>query len=645
MAVLPKRVGRHELPFDTSGVGFGQRLEMRFNRARALCHDQVFEDWRYTTLPMQLSTYIQRTRALGDLKVPATAVEAIEAKIAAGGATFDDVLTMRSEQLSPLALLGIWRAGTRHHSHQQYLQDVAARRRNSAQAQIPWALLKQTISRHEVAVLERAEALSPSGRSAEHRRRDAIKATVNLWNSCLAITRKEASLSVTLDTDIPALVEEYGSFVGSVFIKDVSAHRWLGMRRGERLGALRFEFKLPFERMLEQVKARSANLSAVSGGRDDETLLDVLVLTDLEEWALSLKDEEAQFLAMRSASNAYLNMVSGDPTNYHVLAAVNVPPRGPLGVAVILKDGRLVGHGTVEPGRDLIPALERVIGSHPVEALVLSAEAGDAGPAGEIARGFSSLEIVRTTSKAITVGMNAVANDLPTSVKGALVLARRVAQPKMHWLELDPVALGLAEYQQELDESSLRTFYADMQALARAGVPPSVLQKAPKAAAPKARVSVQTLNPLIRNVEDLRPGMEVEGVVTNITQFGAFLNLGLANEGLVHVSELADHFVSDPNEVVTVGQQVKAHVLGIDRARRRISLSMRTDRKQRRAEPVEHSDRIDGPRRPATPLDDIPGMGRRGAHRPVGSDRQRGPASNLSRAEALAELEALFNKK
>jgi len=595
---------------------------------------------------MQLSTYIQRTRALGDLKAPATAIEAVEAKISEGGATFDDVLQMRSDQLGPLVLLGMWRAGCRHAIHQAYLQEVAARRRQGKLTQIPWALLKQTISRHEVAVLERAEALSPTGRSAEHRRRDAIKATVSLWNSCLAIARKEAELSVSVDTDIPGLLEEYGGFAGKLFIKDVPAHRWLGIRRGERLGALRLEFALPIERMLEQVEARSANLSAVAGGRDDETLLESLVLTDLEEWVLTLKDDEAQFLAMRSASNAYLNMVSAPETSHHVLAAVSIPKKGPLGVVVILKDGRLVGHGTVERGNDVVTSLERVIGSHPVEALILPAEAGEGSASTAIAQGFASLEVIRTTSKAMKVGINAIENDLPNSIKAALVLARRVAQPKMHWLELDPISLGLAEYQQELDETNLRGFYSDMQALARAGVEPSVLQKSPKASAPKARVSVKALNPLVKNVEDLRPGMEIEGVVTNITQFGAFLNLGLANEGLVHVSELADNFVSDPNEVVTVGQHVKAHVLGVDRARRRISLSMRTDRRERKPEAAEHLDRIDGPRRPAAPLDDIPGRGgSRGPVRSPGGDHQRGGAPNMSRAQALAELEALFNKK
>ena len=65
------------------------------------------------------------------------------------------------------------------------------------------------------------------------------------------------------------------------------------------------------ERLLAQVEARSGSLSALAAGRENDTLLEALVLTDLEEWVLARKDDEAQFLAMRNAGNAYLNLLSG----------------------------------------------------------------------------------------------------------------------------------------------------------------------------------------------------------------------------------------------------------------------------------------------------------------------------------------------
>ena len=69
--------------------------------------------------------------------------------------------------------------------------------------------------------------------------------------------------------------------------------------------------------------------------------------------------------------------------------------------------------------------------------------------------------------------------------------------------------------------------------------------------------------------------MELEGVVSNVAAFGAFVDIGVHQDGLVHVSELADHFVKDPREVVKVGQIVKVRVLEVDVGRNRISLSMK----------------------------------------------------------------------
>ena len=81
----------------------------------------------------------------------------------------------------------------------------------------------------------------------------------------------------------------------------------------------------------------------------------------------------------------------------------------------------------------------------------------------------------------------------------------------------------------------------------------------------------------VRELADLKEGMSLEGVVTNVTAFGAFVDVGVHQDGLVHVSQLADRFVRDPREVVKVGDRLKVRVLEVDLARRRISLSARSD--------------------------------------------------------------------
>jgi uncharacterized protein len=79
----------------------------------------------------------------------------------------------------------------------------------------------------------------------------------------------------------------------------------------------------------------------------------------------------------------------------------------------------------------------------------------------------------------------------------------------------------------------------------------------------------------VQSIEQVTPGMILSGVVTNVTAFGAFVDIGVHQDGLVHISQLANRFVSDPNTVVQVNQQVKVTVLEVDIPRKRISLSMK----------------------------------------------------------------------
>jgi uncharacterized protein len=79
----------------------------------------------------------------------------------------------------------------------------------------------------------------------------------------------------------------------------------------------------------------------------------------------------------------------------------------------------------------------------------------------------------------------------------------------------------------------------------------------------------------VRSLDDLYPGMVLPGIVNNITNFGAFVDIGIKDSGLVHVSQLADKFVRDPMEVVSLGQHVMVRVLEVDYARKRVSLSMK----------------------------------------------------------------------
>jgi uncharacterized protein len=96
---------------------------------------------------------------------------------------------------------------------------------------------------------------------------------------------------------------------------------------------------------------------------------------------------------------------------------------------------------------------------------------------------------------------------------------------------------------------------------------------------PRPEFKTATFQEGVETLADLRPGMILEGVVTNVAAFGAFVDIGVHQDGLVHVSALANTFVKDPHQIVKPGQIVKVKVLEVDAARQRISLSMRLEDK------------------------------------------------------------------
>jgi uncharacterized protein len=129
----------------------------------------------------------------------------------------------------------------------------------------------------------------------------------------------------------------------------------------------------------------------------------------------------------------------------------------------------------------------------------------------------------------------------------------------------------------------------------------------------------------VEKIEDLEPGMKLPGVVTNVTAFGAFVDIGVHQDGLVHVSQLADRFVKDPSEVVKVQQRVTVTVVEVDLARKRIALSMRSNPEASRARDARSAPSAPRPARPAPAAPQPP---RRPAGGPQGGGAPRGAFNN-----------------
>jgi len=148
---------------------------------------------------------------------------------------------------------------------------------------------------------------------------------------------------------------------------------------------------------------------------------------------------------------------------------------------------------------------------------------------------------------------------------------------------------------------------------------------------PRPEFKTATFEDGVEDINQLIPGMILEGVVTNVAAFGAFIDIGVHQDGLVHVSALADKFVKDPHEVVKAGQVVKVKVLEVDVKRRRIGLTMKLNdvapsSNAGRSQPGErvNHDRAKGSAKPS-------------------SQRQQGSSArvgNTAFAEAFAKLKA-----
>ena len=224
--------------------------------------------------------------------------------------------------------------------------------------------------------------------------------------------------------------------------------------------------------------------------------------------------------------------------------------------------------------------------------------------------------------------------DLDLTVRGAISIGRRLQDPLAELVKIEPKAIGVGQYQHDvfqplleakLDEVTvscvnkvgveLNTASAPL--LTRvSGIGASLAKRivewrnehgafksrsdlkkvtglGPKAfeqsagflriRGAKNPLDASAVHPDVTTIDDVQEGMTLEGVVTNVTAFGAFVDIGVHQDGLVHVSELADRFITDPSEVVKTGDKIKVRVIGVDKARNRISLSARTKPRENRA--------------------------------------------------------------
>ena len=141
---------------------------------------------------------------------------------------------------------------------------------------------------------------------------------------------------------------------------------------------------------------------------------------------------------------------------------------------------------------------------------------------------------------------------------------------------------------------------------------------------PRPEFTTATFKDGVEKISDLKADMILEGVVTNVAAFGAFVDIGVHQDGLVHISALSNTFVKDPHSIVKAGQVVKVKVLEVDEKRKRIALTMRlTD---------------EAPKVAAKPVQKLPNRPRAPEGRGPQEDRRSAPPMNNAMAAAFGKL-------
>jgi uncharacterized protein len=495
-------------------------------------------------------------------------------------------------------------------------------------------------------------------------------------------------------------------------VKTIPSHRMLAIRRGESENVLYFLIEIEQERAVDLLRRH------VLRQRGDRTPQLEAAIDDAWKRLLNSSIQGEIRLELKRRSDTEAIQVFRDNL-YNLLLA---PPAGPLAVlgidpglrtgckvAVVDDTGKMLAHDVFylhtskHGGAEATTKLDALLRQHNVRAIAIgngtASRETDAFVRGFLRdKGIADIFSVTVSEAGASVySASDVARqefpDLDLTVRGAISIARRLQDPLSELVKVDPKAIGVGQYQHDVDQRLLAdslesvvqscvnrvgvdlntaswtllrhvagitertalnivshrnqngSFRSRMQVLNVAGIGPKTFEQAAgflrirngdnpldmtavhpesypvveqiaqlletpvneiirqpqlleKIDRSRLRAGAYTLDDIlaelrkpgrdprdkfvapsfheeVRTIDDVREGMVLEGVVTNVTKFGAFVDIGVHQDGLIHISELSNRFIKDPSEAVKAGQIVKAKVLSVDAKAKRIALSIK----------------------------------------------------------------------
>lgn len=502
-------------------------------------------------------------------------------------------------------------------------------------------------------------------------------------------------------------------FEWSESIKTVPSHRLLAMRRGEKEMVLMLDIAPEEDEAIYLLERKFVETDNASGEQVKMAVKDCykrLLKPSMETEIRLLSKKRADEEAIRVFADNLRQLLLSAPLGQKAIMAVDPGFRTGCKIACLNKQGTLLEHTAIYPNEpqrktaESAAMVQRMIEKHHIEAIAI----GNGTASRETESFFKSLgmpphiQIVMVNESGASIySASEVARDefpdLDLTVRGAVSIGRRLADPLAELVKIDPKSIGVGQYQHDVDQNQLKQSLDDvvMSCVNAVGVEVNTASKqlltyvsglGPKTAqniveyrnkngAFKTRKELMKVaglgekafeqaagflrihnanNPLdssavhpesyhiveqmaadsqssvkdlmssaelrqklnirqyvndkiglptlqdileeltkpgrdpreqfelfsfaegVNEIKDLQIGMKLPGIVTNITKFGAFVDVGVHQDGLVHVSHLSDKFVSDPTEVVAVQQKVMVTVMEVDVSRKRISLSMKS---------------------------------------------------------------------
>ncbi len=547
--------------------------------------------------------------------------------------------------------------------------------------------------------------------------RDIIAEIVNEHNRARNIVRNCFVREAVIFSRVAKGKEEEGAkyrdyFDSSESLNRCPSHRLLAMRRGEKEGFLKLSISPDDERTVERLE----NYFVISGNKSSEQvamavrdaykrLLAPSMETEFFNNSKQLADQEA----IRVFTENLRQLLLAPPLGQKRVMGIDPGYRSGCKVVCLDAQGNLLHNETIyphPPQSEINQAMRKIsslVGSYKIEAIAI----GDGTASRETESFFKRMRFDRdlqvfvvSEDGASVYSASKIARDefpqYDVTVRGAISIGRRLMDPLAELVKIDPKAIGVGQYQHDVDQkllqnslelsvescvnkvgvdlntasSHLLNYVSGLNATLAQNIVEyrrengpfnsrEVLRKVPRMG-PKAyeqcagflripggqnpldnsavhperyklvekiasdlgsplagligteqlaskidlaryvskEVGIPTLTDILTelakpgrdpragikhfefadgvfSMQDLLPGMVLPGIVTNITRFGAFVDVGIKQDGLVHISEMADRFISDPSEIVKLQQHVKVRVTEIDVARKRIAFSMK----------------------------------------------------------------------